>query len=296
MPAPPVPSTTDWRTDADQLKFDRVRIASASGAPQNDDQGPPVRGDAARARRCVARPRAARPQFFQISSAYADANAPSAWTIARRPHHHQQPRLQLHQQPSVEHSIAISDPQVIESLNLMRRRRSGSAGLLAYRGEARSADLDAAAVDAYISQMIAEDLTAKDFRTWRAHMLAAVALAQSPEKATPGPGGNLASRPPSRRSPPTSATPDDRSADRHRPAGPRPVQRHHHRPDPRQAVPGRRRAQQPSRRQLPASSTTPTEGAGSRRSRPLSRPWSPVSSGRHPPRRADGSCPCSWFR
>ena len=37
----------------------------------------------------------------------------------------------------IEHSITISDPHVIDSLNLMRRRRGGSARLLAYRGEAR---------------------------------------------------------------------------------------------------------------------------------------------------------------
>ena len=37
-------------------------------------------------------------------------------------------------------------------------------------------------MNAYISQMVHEDLTAKDFRTWHATVLAAVALAESPEK------------------------------------------------------------------------------------------------------------------
>ena len=63
----------------------------------------------------------------------------------------------------------------------MRARRGGSARLLAYRGEARWADLDASAVNTYISTMIAEDLTAKDFRTWHATVLAAVALAETDE-------------------------------------------------------------------------------------------------------------------
>jgi DNA topoisomerase IB len=70
---------------------------------------------------------------------------------------------------------------VIEALDVMRRRRGGSQRLLAYRGAARWADLDASAVNAYISQMVSEDLTAKDFRTWHATVLAAVALAESPE-------------------------------------------------------------------------------------------------------------------
>ena len=89
----------------------------------------------------------------------------------------------------IEHSITVSDPHVIESLNYMRRRRGGSKRLLAYRGEARWADLQASAVNEYISQMVAEDLTAKDFRTWHATVLAAVALAESPEK-----GDTVASR------------------------------------------------------------------------------------------------------
>ena len=84
----------------------------------------------------------------------------------------------------IEHSITISDTHVIESLNLMRDGGAGSTRLLAYKGEARWADLDAAAVNAYIAEMVAEDLTAKDFRTWHATVLAAVALAESDEKGT----------------------------------------------------------------------------------------------------------------
>src|ERR671910_399232 len=82
----------------------------------------------------------------------------------------------------IEHTVTINDPQVVSALDVMRRRRGGSARLLAYRGDSSWADLDAAAVNAYISEMVHEDLTAKDFRTWHATVLAAVALAESPEK------------------------------------------------------------------------------------------------------------------
>lgn len=78
---------------------------------------------------------------------------------------------------------------MVESLNRMRARRGGGARLLAYRGPARWADLGAAAVNEYLSALISEDLTAKDFRTWHATVLAAVSLAGNPE-----PGDTRASR------------------------------------------------------------------------------------------------------
>jgi DNA topoisomerase IB len=131
--------------------------------------------------------------YFRIGSdAYADANGSFGLTTLERRHVRRQGRdlvFSFVGKSGIEHSITISDPQVIASLNLMRRRRGGSARLLAYKGEARWADLDASAVNAYIAQMVAEDLTAKDFRTWHATVLAAVALAESPEK-----GDTVASR------------------------------------------------------------------------------------------------------
>ena len=124
--------------------------------------------------------------YFRIGSdAYADANGSFGLTTLERRHVRRVNGdlvFSFVGKSGIEHSITISDPHVIDSLNLMRKRRGGSARLLAYRGEARWADLDASAVNAYISQMVHEDLTAKDFRTWHATVLAAVALAESPEK------------------------------------------------------------------------------------------------------------------
>ncbi len=124
--------------------------------------------------------------YFRIGSdAYADANGSFGLTTLERRHVRRVDGdlvFSFVGKSGIEHSITISDPHVIDSLNLMRRRRGGSSRLLAYRGEARWADLDASAVNAYITEMVHEDLTAKDFRTWHATVLAAVALAESPEK------------------------------------------------------------------------------------------------------------------
>ncbi len=124
--------------------------------------------------------------YFRIGSdAYADANGSFGLTTLERRHVRRRGSELLFTfvgKSGIEHSVTIGDPQVIASLDVMRRRRGGSARLLAYRGDTRWADLDAAAVNAYITEMVHEDLTAKDFRTWHATVLAAVALAESPEK------------------------------------------------------------------------------------------------------------------
>ncbi|MGG5257998.1 DNA topoisomerase IB [Phycicoccus avicenniae] len=177
----------DWRAKRDELKFDRVKAAGTRLAKAReriiDDlaaEGMPLARAAATATRLLDL------GYFRIGSdAYTDANGSFGLTTLERRHVRRVGTdlvFSFVGKSGIEHSITVSDPQVIESLNYMRRRRGGSTRLLAYRGEARWADLQAAAVNEYISQMIAEDLTAKDFRTWHATVLAAVALAESPEK------------------------------------------------------------------------------------------------------------------
>ncbi|HMM95724.1 MAG TPA: DNA topoisomerase IB [Phycicoccus sp.] len=176
-----------WRTARDELKFDRVKAAGTRLATAREriiedlaGEGMPLARAAATATRLLDL------GYFRIGSdAYTDANGSFGLTTLERRHVRRRGGdlvFSFVGKSGVEHSITVSDPQVIESLNYMRRRRGGSRRLLAYRGEARWADLQASAVNEYISQMVAEDLTAKDFRTWHATVLAAVALAESPEK------------------------------------------------------------------------------------------------------------------
>ena len=127
------------------------------------------------ARAAAAAPRLLDLGCFRIGSdAYTDANGSFGLTALERRHVRRRGQdlvFSFVGKSGIEHSITISDPHVIESLNLMRKRRGGSTRLLAYRGQARWADLDASAVNAYISEMVAEDLTAKDFRTGHAPRL-----------------------------------------------------------------------------------------------------------------------------
>ena len=175
-----------WRAQRDELKFDRVKEAGVRLARARErivedltGEGMPLPRAAATATRLLDL------GYFRIGSdAYADANGSFGLTTLERRHVRRRGAdlvFSFVGKSGVEHSITISDPHVIEALDVMRRRRGGSQRLLAYRGAARWADLDASAVNAYISQMVSEDLTAKDFRTWHATVLAAVALAESPE-------------------------------------------------------------------------------------------------------------------
>jgi DNA topoisomerase-1 len=74
---------------------------------------------------------------------------------------------------------AIVDPLVTEVVGALRRRRGGGDGLLAYRERRRWHDLRSPDINAYLKESTGGDFSAKDFRTWNATVLAAVALAVS---------------------------------------------------------------------------------------------------------------------
>src|SRR3989337_2674165 len=70
------------------------------------------------------------------------------------------------------------DPDVYRLVDVLKRRRDGQE-LLAYKRGRQWVDVKSADINEYIKQVTGEDFTAKDFRTWNATVLAAVALAVS---------------------------------------------------------------------------------------------------------------------
>jgi DNA topoisomerase I len=82
---------------------------------------------------------------------------------------------------------AIADVDVLEVVAALKRRR-GAGQLLAYRDGRRWVEIHAEDVNAYIKRISGGDFTAKDFRTWNATVLAAVALAGGDADASVGPG------------------------------------------------------------------------------------------------------------
>jgi DNA topoisomerase IB len=74
------------------------------------------------------------------------------------------------------HSVA--DPEVVAVLTPLRRRRGGPPELLAYRTGRSWHPLHSEDINEYVKRHLGEEFSAKDFRTWNATVLAAVALAR----------------------------------------------------------------------------------------------------------------------
>jgi DNA topoisomerase I len=123
--------------------------------------------------------------YFRVGSdAYTDANGSFGLTTLEKRHVRLRNGLLVFDfvgKSGIEHRIEIDDAQVIAALEVMRRRRGGSDRLLAYRDSGHWRDLDAAAVNLYLADLLGGEMTAKDFRTWHATVLAAAALAASTE-------------------------------------------------------------------------------------------------------------------
>jgi DNA topoisomerase-1 len=75
----------------------------------------------------------------------------------------------------------VIDDRVCDIVKALKRRRGGGPELLAYKAGGRWTDVKSADVNAYLKEATGGDFSAKDFRTWNATVLAAVALAVSGE-------------------------------------------------------------------------------------------------------------------
>jgi DNA topoisomerase I len=71
----------------------------------------------------------------------------------------------------------IDDSSCAALIRTLRRRRRGAPELLAYRDGRRWASIRSDDINEYLKQQMGEDFSAKDFRTWNATVLAAVAVA-----------------------------------------------------------------------------------------------------------------------
>ncbi|MFN2617513.1 MAG: DNA topoisomerase IB [Thermoleophilaceae bacterium] len=81
---------------------------------------------------------------------------------------------------------AFGDPAVAEIVRSLRRRRGGSQELLAFKEDGRWRDVKSPDVNEYVREAAGGDFSAKDFRTWGATVLAAVALGVSGAAAAEG--------------------------------------------------------------------------------------------------------------
>jgi len=176
----------DWRVKRDQMKFDRVAEAARKLPRARREvlahlglEGMPLERASAAAVRLLDL------GYFRIGSdAYTDTNGSFGLTTLERRHvrcRGQRLVFSFTGKSGIEHTIEIEDDVVRAALDRMRRRRGGGHRLLAYQNSRRWTPLDAPTVNVYLRELLGGDLTAKDFRTWHATVLAATALAMSDE-------------------------------------------------------------------------------------------------------------------
>jgi DNA topoisomerase I len=74
---------------------------------------------------------------------------------------------------------SFGDPPVVEVVKELKRRRGGGEELLAWKEGRRWIDVKSRDINAYVKEAAGQEFSAKDFRTWSATVLAAVALSVS---------------------------------------------------------------------------------------------------------------------
>jgi DNA topoisomerase I len=174
-----------WRTRRDGEKFDdMVRFAKALPALRRQVERD--LGDCATLdRRCVlaAAVRLLEIGFFRIGSEeYAAEHDSYGLATLRKAHVRIEDGVMVFDYPSKSgqrRRQGMFDEQLAPVVARLKRRRGGGSDLLAYKERGRWHDLRSEDINAYLKDATGGDYSAKDFRTWNATALAAVALAVS---------------------------------------------------------------------------------------------------------------------
>jgi DNA topoisomerase IB len=176
----------DWRAKRDSEKFDRMLTFGKALSRARElvladlgREGMPLE------RACAAAVRLLDLGYFRIGNdVYADENGSFGLTTLERRHvRRRQDRLVFAfvGKSGVEHRIEIDDAVVVEAIDVMRRRRGSDLRLLSYKEGRSWRSVLPALVNEYVRSSTGIEATAKDFRTWHATVLAAAALAETPE-------------------------------------------------------------------------------------------------------------------
>jgi DNA topoisomerase IB len=173
-----------WRQRRDQEKFDdMVRFARSLPAMREsvarDLRGEPL----AREQTLACAVRLLDKGFFRIGSEdYAVTNETYGLATMRKEHVTLDGDLLVFDYPAKHGKRQIRsviDADVAEVVGRLKRRRGGGEELLAYKRGRTWVDVKSADINAYLKAVTGLEVSAKDFRTWNATVLAAVALAVS---------------------------------------------------------------------------------------------------------------------
>lgn len=184
----------DWRAKRDRTKFDRV-LSAAEMLPSarrriSRDLG---LDDMPLERAAAAAVRLLDVGYFRIGNdAYTDAHGSFGLTTLERKHVRKRGSALVFSftgKSGISHTVTVDDKAAIKAIDMMRSRRADGDRLLAYKAGRSWEDLSSADVNEYLADLFAGELTAKDFRTWHATVIAAEVLALTEEE-----GNSKASR------------------------------------------------------------------------------------------------------
>jgi DNA topoisomerase IB len=178
-----------WRTRRDAAKFESM-VAFADRLPAIRDR---VERDLAldgmppeRALACAVR-LLDRGSFRIGSEGYADENESYGLATLRKEHVTVRGDLIAFDYPAKSgqrRRQRVLDREAAIAVGEMLRRRGGGDELLAFKEARRWRDVRSIEINGYLKEAGGEDFSAKDFRTWNATVLAAIALAVSGQAAT----------------------------------------------------------------------------------------------------------------
>jgi DNA topoisomerase I len=173
-----------WRLRRDQAKFDHMLEFAAALPDLRQRVVEQLRGeDLSRGRVLGCAVRLLDRGFFRIGSeSYADRNDTYGLATMRKTHVRVDGDTVVFDYPSKGGKRVVAsvvDPEVREIVAALRRRRGGGRDLLAWREGRRWVDARSDDINDYLKEQTGSDFTAKDFRTWNATVLAAVALSAS---------------------------------------------------------------------------------------------------------------------
>ncbi|GAA2108914.1 DNA topoisomerase IB [Microlunatus panaciterrae] len=125
--------------------------------------------------------------LFRVGGeSYAEQNGSFGLATLRKQHVDLEPGRAVFDFPAKsgqQQFIEVTDEAALEAIRALRRRRGGGAELLAFRDGGRWRDVTSADINTYIKDVVGDEFSAKDFRTWHATVIAAVLLAHANDAA-----------------------------------------------------------------------------------------------------------------
>lgn len=176
-----------WRESRDAAKFDDM-LAFARLLPdlREDVERELARGELDRDSVLAAAVRLLDRGFFRVGGeSYVEENGSFGLATIRREHVTQRGGTIVFDYPAKSGKRrvqAVVDPEVAAVVRTLKRRRGGGQKLLAYKETGpptRWRDVRSEDVNSWLKDRTGRDVSAKEFRTWGATVLAAVGLAVS---------------------------------------------------------------------------------------------------------------------